>query len=135
MVLSDGAGTPLGIYLANGAANESPLLIPTLKSRCCKSRLRNPIRFVLADKAYSGAKLRHAVQKSLGIEIVSPKKKNSKDKIDGRTMRRYNGRWVIERTNAWLLRFRRVSTRYERSADLYLGIVTLACITILLRSF
>ena len=42
-------------------------------------------------------------------------------------------RWVVERSFAWLARFRRLSIRYERRADLHLAFTTLACAFICLR--
>jgi transposase len=42
-------------------------------------------------------------------------------------------RWVVERTFAWLNRFRRLMIRYERFADLYLAFLDLACALICLR--
>jgi len=42
-------------------------------------------------------------------------------------------RWVVERTFAWLARFRRLTVRHERRADLHLALTTLACAVICLR--
>jgi IS5 family transposase len=42
-------------------------------------------------------------------------------------------RWVVERSFAWLARFRRLSIRYERRADLHLAFTTLACAVICLK--
>ena len=42
-------------------------------------------------------------------------------------------RWVVERTLAWLARFRRLTVRYERRADIHLALTTLACAVICLR--
>lgn len=50
-------------------------------------------------------------------------------------LRRYKRRWKIERLNAWLQNFRRVSVRYEYIAENYLGLLHLACIIILLNVF
>jgi transposase len=36
-------------------------------------------------------------------------------------------RWVVERAFAWLHAFKRLCTRYERRADLDLGLLQLAC--------
>ena len=36
-------------------------------------------------------------------------------------------RWVVERTFAWLKRYRRLALRYERRADIHLGLLLLAC--------
>jgi len=36
-------------------------------------------------------------------------------------------RWVVERTFAWLNRFRRILTRWEKRVDTYLAMLHLAC--------
>jgi transposase len=36
-------------------------------------------------------------------------------------------RWVVERTLAWLARYRRLTIRYERRADLHQAFLTLGC--------
>ena len=36
-------------------------------------------------------------------------------------------RWVIERTFAWINRFRRLVTRYERRSDIHHAFIALAC--------
>jgi IS5 family transposase len=42
-------------------------------------------------------------------------------------------RWVVERTLAWLNRFRRLAIRYERRADIHQAFVTLGCALICLN--
>ena len=42
-------------------------------------------------------------------------------------------RWVVERTFAWLSRFRRLAVRYERRVDLHLGGTWLGCSLICFR--
>jgi transposase len=36
-------------------------------------------------------------------------------------------RWVVERTLAWLNRFRRLTVRYERRADIHQAFLSLGC--------
>ena len=36
-------------------------------------------------------------------------------------------RWVVERTLAWLARFRRLAIRYERRVDIHQAFLTLGC--------
>ena len=45
----------------------------------------------------------------------------------------YKRRWKIERLFAWLNKFRKVITRWERCAERYTGLVYLAFCMILLR--
>ena len=42
-------------------------------------------------------------------------------------------RWVVERTHAWLNRFRRLLVRYERRADIFLAFTTLGCALVCLN--
>jgi transposase len=42
-------------------------------------------------------------------------------------------RWVVERTLAWLHRFRRLALRYERRADVHETFLTLGCALITWR--
>jgi IS5 family transposase len=43
-------------------------------------------------------------------------------------------RYVVERSLAWLVGSRRLQVRYERCADIVLGLVQLACVLICLNS-
>jgi transposase len=42
-------------------------------------------------------------------------------------------RWVVERTNSWHNRFRKLFTRYEKKEENYLGLVQLANSLIIYR--
>ncbi|HEY6535582.1 MAG TPA: hypothetical protein VIY08_07260 [Candidatus Nitrosocosmicus sp.] len=42
-------------------------------------------------------------------------------------------RWVIERTNSWHNRFRKLFTRYEKKVGNYLGLVQFSCCMIIYR--
>jgi hypothetical protein len=50
-----------------------------------------------------------------GIELIVPYRSNSRHRRyeDGRKLRRYKRRWIIERTNAWLGQFRPLLVRHE----------------------
>ena len=50
---------------------------------------------------------------------------------DLRKLRRYRRRWRVERLFAWLLRFRRLVTRWEYRAENYLAFCRLGCIALL----
>ncbi len=79
-----------------------------------------------AEKAYDAIALRRALR-SRGI---TPR--NARRGIDaGERLGRY--RWVVERTLAWLLGYRRLGVRYERRADLLQGLLHLACALTYLR--
>jgi putative transposase len=43
-------------------------------------------------------------------------------------------RWVVERTQSWLNRFRRILIRWDKKADNYLAFLHLACALIAFRA-
>ncbi|MBB5060356.1 transposase [Granulicella aggregans] len=72
---------------------------------------------MIADRAYDSDPLRERLKKR-GIDLIVPYRENNKKRKhqDGRKLRRYKRRWIIERTNAWLGQFRRLLVRHESSS-------------------
>jgi transposase len=88
---------------------------------------------VIGDKAYDSNGL-DAELAAIGVEMIAPHNPTRKHRTqDRRKLRRYRRRWKIERLFAWLLRFRRIVTRYEQKAENFLGFLHLACLSIYLR--
>ena len=58
---------------------------------------------MIADTAYDSDPLRQRLQKR-GIELIVPYRENNQQRRyeDGRKLRRYKRRWIVERTNSWL---------------------------------
>jgi transposase len=85
-----------------------------------KGRPRRRPEKLHADKAYDFACCR-AVLRRRGIKSrIARRGKDSSERL-GRH------RWVVERTLAWLARYRRLLVRYERRADIYEAFLHLAC--------
>jgi transposase len=139
MVVVDGRGLPLGNYLHSASPAEVKLAETTLAAiRVGRSHhpghpRQKPMR-VIADKAYDSDPLRKRLQQR-GIELICPHKKNRVRPAtqDGRALRRYKRRWIVERTNAWLGNFRRLVVRYDRSLTIYGAFFHIACFMIVLR--
>jgi transposase len=130
MVLADGAGTPLGIHVEKASPSEVKLLEQTLKNGRIggrRAKRRKPKRLI-ADRGYDSNTVRALLVKR-DIEPIIPARKNNRVAThqDGRKLRRYKRRWIIERTNSWLQTFRRLVVRYERSAKTFTALVHLAC--------
>jgi transposase len=92
-----------------------------------RSRRRKP-KCLIADRGYDSNKVRALLVKR-DIEPSIPARRNNRVAThqDGRKLRRYKRRWVIERTNSWLQTFRRLVVRYERSSTIFTALVHLAC--------
>lgn len=85
---------------------------------------------LLADRGYDAKHLRDELSER-GIEprIVRRRRPGEGRARDPQVPER----WTIERTNAWLHAWRRISIRYERRAELYIALVQLACCVIIAR--
>jgi len=111
MVLADGKGTPLGICVEAASPAEVKLLERTLdavkvkRGRGERRRPHKPERLI-ADRAYDSNPARALLVKR-EIEPIIPRRKNNRVAThqDGRKLRRYKRRWIIERTNSWLQNF------------------------------
>jgi transposase len=70
-----------------------------------------------------------------GIEPIIPARSHNTVAThqDGRKLRRYQRRWIIERSHSWLQTFRRVVVRYERSEKTFAALVHRACVLITLK--
>jgi transposase len=89
---------------------------------------------LIGDKGYDRNPVR-AWLSARAIEPISPARSNHRVAThqDGRKLRRYKKRGIIERKNAWLQNFRRVVVRYERHATQFIALVHLACALITLN--
>jgi transposase len=89
---------------------------------------------VIADRGYDSDPLREQLARR-GIELIAPHRINrSKPPTqDGRALRRYRRRWIIERTFAWLGNYRRLAMRWDRSLTIYQAFFHIACFMIVLR--
>ncbi len=89
---------------------------------------------MIADRGYDSDPLREQLARR-GIELIAPHRINrSKPPTqDGRALRRYRRRWIVERTFAWLGNYRRLTTRWDRSLTIYQAFFHIACFMIVLR--
>ncbi len=89
---------------------------------------------MITDKAYDSDPLRDRLR-GRGIELIRPHKSNRVRPAtqDGRALRRYRKRWIVERTIGWLGNFRRLVVRYDRSLKIYGAFFHIACFMIVLR--
>jgi IS5 family transposase len=133
-LLVDGNGIPLAVCLSTANTHDSMLLeavvdaappVKGLRGRPGRPRKR-PAKLHL-DKAYDYPRCRRALR----ARGITPR-------IAGRgiesSLRLGRHRYVVERSLAWLVGYRRLRVRYERRADILLGFLFLACALICLNS-
>ena len=122
-VLVDAGGIPLALELTPANAHDSTMLEPMLDAvppvRQCRGRPRKRPGKLHADKGYDYPRCRRACRKRGVVPRIARRGVESGERL-GRH------RWVVERTLAWFARFRRLTVRHERRADILEGLHRLA---------
>lgn len=128
-------GVPIGV-LTDAANVGEPDLGARVLDRIPEEVELPEVVPVIADKGFDSDPLRDELAES-GFELLAPHRKNrtQPSRNDGRKMRRYKRRYVVERTFGWLHSYRRLLVRHEYYAFLYDGFLHLACALIAISKF
>lgn len=127
----DSKGLPLGASVASADRGETSMVQGTLDLFDEGSQ---PERLV-GDKAYDSDPLDELLAE-MGIEMIAPHRRNRRPDTatqDGRALRRYKHRWIVERTFAWLGYHRRLLVRWEKNLHIFAGFMLLGCMMIALK--
>ena len=119
----DALGNPIEFILTGGQEADVTQAEPLIR--------RHKVGAVLADKAYDSNAVVAAVKKQ-GAEVVIPPKKNRKEPRDY-DKHLYKDRKKVEWFINLIKQYRRVATRYEKTARNFLGFVHVSSIMVLLR--
>ena len=130
-LVSDRGGVPLAVVLSAANVHDSKVfeeLVDALEpiKRSGRGRPRKRPEKLHADKGYDFPRCRKALRER-GIKA----RINRRGKETSERLGRH--RWVVERTLAWLARYRRLAVRYERRADIHEAFLHLGCSLICLN--
>jgi transposase len=131
------------VRVAPGNENERRHLLPLVDELLARG-LRP--RELWADRGYDGEALREQLRRRAIEPRISKRRRQgdppaqaSREVWRGRKRQQLardpegRHRWPVERTNAWLRNWRRISCRWERRPELYLALLQLACALIICR--
>ena len=132
MAIVDRHGLPLSVSTYAANHHEVTLVQLSFDFYMIESKPEN----LIGDRAYDSDQLDDELKKQ-GTEMIAPHRSNRKKRRtqDGRRLRRYERRWIVERFFAWIQWQRRLLVRWEYYAQNFLGFVQLAAMVILLRQF
>jgi len=89
------------------------------------------------DRAYTSKSTENEIINRGYVPHIPYKRKRGQKKEEKINQKRHssskNKRWVVERTNSWHNRFRKLFTRYEKKVENYLGLVHLSNSIIIYR--
>ncbi|CAN7311792.1 IS5 family transposase [Phenylobacterium sp. LjRoot225] len=118
-----GLGCPVRFTLTAGQRGDAPQAGPLIEGL--------PAQAVMADTAYDSDRLRQAIAEKGAVAVIPNNPSRSrKHPLDKHL---YAQRHLVECCFSRLKQFRRVATRFEKTARNYLAIVTLAAIVLWLR--
>jgi transposase len=123
---------PLAIDVDSASPAEVSLIEPLIDEAVVDEVPRR----LIYDRAADSDPLRKRLAER-GIELICPHRRGRvrPSTQDGRPLRRFRRRWIIERTISWLQSFRRLVTRYEFYSFLFHSFAKLARMMIVLRRF
>ena len=118
-----GLGCPVAFTLTAGQRGDAPQAGPLIEGL--------PAQIVMADTAYDADHFRQAIAAKGALAVIpNNPSRATKHPLDAHL---YAQRHLVECCFSKLKQFRRVATRFEKTARNYLAVVTLAAIVLWLR--
>lgn len=118
-----GLGCPVRFHLTAGQAGDAPQALALIEDL--------PASVVMADTAYDSGTLRQAIANKGAIAVIPNNPSRARQYPLDRQL--YKQRHLVECCFSKLKQFRRVATRFEKTARNYLAILTLAATILWLR--
>lgn len=118
-----GLGLPVRLALTGGQRGDCPQAYPLIKGLAAEA--------VMADAAYDADPLRKAIAAKGAVAAIPNNPSRARKHPLDRHL--YAQRHLIECCFSRLKQFRRVATRYEKTARNYLSVVTLAATLLWLK--
>ena len=134
-MLTNKKGVPLSVVITAAnthdmkAATETLDCIVTKRSPPKKKKRQQRQQNLCLDKGYNYPEIEHEVVKRGYVPHIRHRGEGKKAVKKKRHHHHHHParRWVVERTNSWHNRFRKLLVRYEKKAKNYLGLVHLSC--------
>ena len=135
-ILVDKEGIPLSTFITSANTHNATVAIDTVDRMVIKRRQSYKLidrnkrkkQNLCLDKTYHSKEVEQEIIKRGYISHIRHRREEKKFKKKHPTRR-----WVVERTNSWHNRFRKLFTRYEKKVENYLGLVQLANSMIIYR--
>lgn len=150
--MTEKKGIPLSVVISPASTHDVKLVTDVVDKAVIKRRRgrrrswskRQLRQHLCLDKGYNSTEEEQKLIKRgyiLHIPIKKKKEKKGEEEKDNEqkpkaipNRKKYSPkRWVVERTNSWHNRFRKLFTRYEKKDENYLGLVQFSCCIIIYR--
>ena len=126
-VLTDQGGIPVSVVITSANTHDMKAATETLDRTVVKRPLNK--QNLCLDKGYDYPEIERESTKRRYVPHIRHRGEE-KELIKLRYSVR---KWIVERTNSWHNRFRKLLVRYEKKSENYLALVCLACCIIVYR--
>ena len=145
-ILTDKNGIPLSVVITPASVHDikavtnvidnSVIKQPFVSNKPKEGMRQRKYHHLCLDRAYNSKSTENEIIKRGYVPHIPYKRKRGQPiemtcRMNYQTAK--NKRWVVERTNSWHNRFRKLFTRYEKKVENYLGLVQLSCSIIIYR--
>lgn len=124
--MCDALGNPLVFCLSAGERHECPYAEPLLMRCVPTEEQRRQVQAVLGDKGYDSTALVLAIEAMEAEAVIPSRKSRRQPREHDREL--YKERNKVERFFGRIKHYRRVATRYEKTALSYESFLHVACI-------
>jgi transposase len=146
-ILTDKNGIPLSAFITSASTHDIKAVTDVIDNTVIKrkptssyfaKKKRTKHHHLCLDRAYSSKSIEKEIIKRGYVPHIPYKRKRGQQQQNVKTSKKNNlyaknKRWVVERTNSWHNRFRKLFIRYERKMENYLGLVQLSSSIIIYR--
>ena len=146
-ILTDQNGIPLSTDITSANKHDIKAVIDVIdnsvinrpsQSAFTKKKTRRKYHHLCLDRAYSSKSIENEIINRRYIPHIPYKRKRGQQGKEETAYQKknrsiINKRWVVERTNSWHNRFRKLLIRFEKKVENYLGLVQLSCSIIIYR--
>ena len=139
-ILTDEIGIPLSAVITSASTHDIKAVADVIDNSVInrpsnlsftKKNKRIKYNHLCLDKAYNSKPIENEIIRRGYVPHIPYKRKRGQRKEEIAYQHKHqtirNKRWVVERTNSWHNRFRKLFTRYEKKVENYLGLVQLSC--------
>jgi putative transposase len=134
-VLTDGQGIPLSVVITAANTHDMKTAISVLDNIVVKrpsSKINKEKQNLCLDKGYDFQEIENSVIKKGYLPHI-PHRGREQAIENGSNHNHTKRRWVVERTNSWHNRFRKLLVRYEKKIENYFALVCLGCCILIYR--
>jgi putative transposase len=147
-ILTDRKGIPLSAVISSANTHDIKAVTDVIDNSVLKrkpslsyfaKKKRTKQHHLCLDRAYNSKIIEKEIIKRAYVPHTPYKRKRVQQQqqnvktSEKNNLYAKNKRWVVERTNSWHNRFRKLFIQYERKMENYLGLVQLSCSIIIYR--